>query len=65
MIRRCTKGDFVVKYGDWVEVFTEDEDFLISFKATSDMCNDILTRYLLFKAGMDPQTKFKIKKRGR
>uniref|UniRef100_A0AAU8GE88 Uncharacterized protein n=1 Tax=Salmonella phage vB_SEnST11_KE22 TaxID=3161173 RepID=A0AAU8GE88_9CAUD len=64
-MRRCPTGDFVVRYGDWVEVFTEDGAFLISFKATSDMCQDILTRYLVFKAGMDPQTPYRIKRRGK
>lgn len=64
-MNRCPKGEFVVRYGDWIEVFTEDGDFIISFKATSDMCQDILTRYLVFKGGMDPETPYKIKRRGK
>ena len=62
-MKRCDTGDYVVHYGDWVEVFTEENKFFYSFKATSDMCQNILTRFLVFRADMDPEMKYKIKRR--
>lgn len=64
-MKACNYKDFVVKYGDWVEVFDNSGSLITSFKATIDMCPDMLTRYLVFKAGMDPEIQYKIKRRGK
>lgn len=63
-MRRYCDGDFIVRYGDTVEAFLEDGTFFYSFRATSDMCEQTLTRYLVFRAGMEPGTKYTFKRRG-
>lgn len=62
-MRRHCNGDFIVRYGDTVEAFLEDGTFFCSFRATSDMCEQTLTRYLVFRAGMEPGTKYTFKRR--
>lgn len=43
---RCTKGRYVVRYGEHVEVRGEEGNLLLSFRATSDMCKEMLDLYL-------------------
>lgn len=62
-MKRCGTEDFVVRYGDWVEVFDQDNQLMFSFKATSDLCRLMLTRFLVFKFGMEPETNYRIKRR--
>jgi hypothetical protein len=62
-MRRYCNGDFIVRYGDTVEVFLDTGAFFYSFRATSDMCEQTLTRYLVFRAGMEPGTKYTFKRR--
>lgn len=63
-MKRCDAGDYVVKYGEWVEVFALDDNHLIgSFKVRSNMCQAMFTRYLVFKCGMEPETEYRIKRR--
>lgn len=64
-MRKYCDGNFTVRYGDTVEVFLENGKFFYSFRATSDMCEQTLTRYLVFRAGMEPNTKYTFKKRGK
>lgn len=62
---RCEGGDFIARQGEWYEVFDEKDNFVYSFKATSDMCKNVLTRYLVFKADLDPNVNYKIKRVGK
>lgn len=65
MNKRCPSGEYIIRYGDWVEITTHDDVLIHSFTARSDMCEEMLTRYLVFKADMDPGTEYKIKRRGK
>lgn len=65
MNKRCPSGEYLVRYGDWVEITTLDNVLIHSFTARSDMCEEMLNRYLVFKAGMEPETKYKVKRRGK
>lgn len=62
---RCGGGDFIARQGEWYEVFDEKDNFVYSFKATSDMCKNVLNRYLVFKADLDPNVNYKIKRVGK
>ncbi|UYL84911.1 hypothetical protein pEaSNUABM56_00210 [Erwinia phage pEa_SNUABM_56] len=62
-MRRYCSGDFIVRYGDTVEVFLKTGEFFHSFRATSDMCEETLTRFLVFRAGMTPGTEYTFKRR--
>lgn len=62
---RCGGGDFIVRHGEWYEIFDEEGNFLYSFKATSDMCKNVLKRYLVFKVNLDPSINYKIKRVGK
>lgn len=64
-LKRCDAGDFAVKYGEWIEVFDEQGQFVYSFKATSNMCESVLKRFLVFRAGMEPEAKYTIKRRSK
>lgn len=44
---QCGQGmGWLVRYGEWVEIYGEEGNFLTSFKVRSNMCKDQLTRYL-------------------
>lgn len=44
---RCGKGRWVVRYGDHIEVYSEETgDLLASFKVSKDMCKEMFDMYL-------------------
>lgn len=58
----CNGEDFVVRYGDWVEISGKNgSDFFYSFKVIRDMCMDSLRQYLMYRARMPKETEFKIR----
>lgn len=61
-MKRCNGKDFLVRYGDWFEVYSDTWEFLGSYKATSDMCEDMLGRFLNWKLEDVPHENYKIKK---
>lgn len=62
MARRC-KGGFVVRYGEWVEIYSPTDELLTSFRVRSDMCKPVLDRYLSAMTDVDT-TDYRIKKIG-
>lgn len=56
MSRRCGKGGWVVRYGEWIELYDEEGNFLSSFRARGDMCRDQLTRYVTMYLGIETTT---------
>lgn len=64
-MRDCRGKDFLVRYGEWFEVYTEHGTFLGSYKATSDMCDHLLDSFLDWKLDGVPHENYKIKKIGR
>lgn len=42
----CGKGRYVVRYGEHIEVRSEQGDLLTSFRVTKDMCKEMLDLYL-------------------
>lgn len=63
MKRRCI-GGFVVRYGEWVEIYSQTDELLTSFKVRSDMCKPMLDRYLTAMVDGDI-TGYRIKKVGK
>jgi hypothetical protein len=56
------RGDYIVRYGEWVEVYAEGSgDLLASFKVRSDMCRELFDRYLNHMHNVDQA--YKLKKR--
>lgn len=43
---RCGKGRYIVRYGEHVEVRSEEGDLLTSFRVTQDMCKEMFDIYL-------------------
>lgn len=43
---KCRKGDYAVRYGEHIEVRSEEGNLLASFRATQDMCKQQLDVYL-------------------
>ena len=53
-MRRCAKGgDPVVHEGDWLEVRDKDGKLVFANRINHDMCQEMLNRYLVFKADID------------
>lgn len=51
---RCAKGgDPVVHEGDWLEVRDKDGKLVFASRINHDMCQEMLNRYLVFKADID------------
>lgn len=47
------KGGYLVKTGQWVEIYHIDsKELLASFKVTSSMCKKLLDRYLVFNCNV-------------
>ena len=65
-IKPCKGRSFLVKYGEWVEIYDLSGNLLISFKAIQDMCSDLLKRYLIYKLDKEPpEYKIKINRKGK
>lgn len=60
---KCDRRSFVVKYGQWVEIYGEDGTLLASFKVLTDMCKEMFTRYLAMRHNVVDKN-YKIKKIG-
>lgn len=59
---RCAKGgDPVVHEGDWLEVRDKDGKLVFANRINHDMCQEMLNRYLAFKANINPDEISKIK----
>lgn len=43
---RCGKGRYIVRYGEHVEVRSEEGDLLTSFRVTQNMCKEMFDIYL-------------------
>ncbi len=43
---KCRKGDWIVRYGQHVEVYSEEGNLLASFRVTKDMCKAMFDIYL-------------------
>lgn len=62
-MRRCTKSEVLIHDGDWVEIISLEGEILYSFTSYRDMCPDMFKRFIVFRAGIDPQTEYKLKVR--
>lgn len=63
---RCAKGgDPVVHEGDWLEVRNTHGKLIFANKINHDMCQEMLNRYLMFKAdiNMTKENEYHIKVR--
>ncbi len=47
------KGGYLVKSGQWVEIYHTTGELLASFKVVSSMCKKTLDRYLVFNCNVD------------
>lgn len=63
MAKRCLKTAYVVKQGDWIEIYSGEDEFLTSFQVRSNMCKIQLDRYVVMYLDI-PATDYKIKKIG-
>jgi hypothetical protein len=57
-----TCGAYAVKYGQQIEILDGEGNILASFKARSDMCKEILDRYLSNMYSVDTTKTYKIKR---
>lgn len=55
-------GTYAVKYGQQIEILDGDGNILASFKARSDMCKEILDRYLANMYHVDIEKGYKIRR---
>lgn len=58
----CRKGGWFVRYGEWVELYSEEGNLLASFKVLKDMCKEAFDSYVCMRH--DVQVAYKIKRRG-
>ena len=53
---------YLVKTGQWVEIYHTSGELLASFKVISSMCKKTLDRYLVFNCNVDPlKLEYKVK----
>lgn len=43
---KCMRGRYIVRYGEHVEVRSEEGNLLTSFRVTQDMCKEMFDMYL-------------------
>lgn len=57
---KCMKGRYIVRYGEHVEVRSEEGNLLTSFRVTQDMCKEMFDIYLAVRH--DVTGSYKIRK---